>query len=118
MKIAALYVGVNGKKGRAVFAGAPFAKDECVVADPVVLVSPGDVREGSSLSDHLIRWDDTLEAMSCGPTALLNHADVANCRLESDLEAREIRLVAQRDIAEHEELTIRYRCPLWFVPEP
>jgi len=55
-------------------------------------------------------------AIALGYTSLLNHAHAPNCEFIRHIDDLAIDLVALRDIAAGEELTIDYQMTLWFVP--
>ena len=55
-------------------------------------------------------------AIALGYTSLLNHSYMPNCEFIRHIDDLAIDLVALRDIAAGEELTIDYQMTLWFVP--
>ncbi len=74
------------------------------------------------LGDYYFAHPDNPKAglMAYGLMVLCNHADNANADIlwwKSPELGWIADLVATRDIADGEEITYRYRCPLWFSPD-
>lgn len=110
-------------KGRGVLATRAVAEGEPLCADACVTLTAEDCRrlEETSFHGHYFAHPET-EGEGCvvlGPTSLVNHSPDPNCRLEwadTPHAGWIVRLLARRALAEGEELTIDYACPLWFEP--
>ena len=109
--------------GRGVFATEPIAAGTLVDASPV-LVIPSDDWEaltGTAVDGYLWGWgEEGNAAIAFGIVSLVNHSYAPNCRYQHDLDAEVVELLALRDIAVGEELTVNYNGdpdgadPLWF----
>jgi hypothetical protein len=111
-------------KGRGVFAAAPIAKGTVVEAAPVVVVPPEQRRllDKTILHDYYFQWDDGPEGDGRGAVALslvslCNHSRRPNARVWRNEERDTLDLVALAAIAAGEEITIDYKCTLWFEPQ-
>lgn len=105
--------------GRGVFADRAYAQGDTVEICHVVIVPADQVRllVQTSLDDYAFEWFDGALALPTGMGMLFNHsADARNMRLVRDEAQATLEFVAFRDIAQGDELTFDYDCPLSFVP--
>ena len=100
-------------KGRGVVARASFAAGDVIMADPVVEFDEHDVDERSPLFSYPFMWTPGSDVLALGLSNLCNHSASPNTRFEREHETRILRLVALRDIAPGDEITIDYVKP-WF----
>ena len=119
-----------GQRGRGVVAEADIPAGTLIERSPVLVIPPGDraaVDQGIVFT-YVFMWEhDTTEedlyrhegraAIALGYTSLLNHSYTPNCDFVRHIDELVIDLVAHRDIAAGEELTIDYQMTLWFTPE-
>lgn len=115
-------------KGRGVIARHAIGEGEVIDRNPVVVVPREQVAaiERTVLDDYVFRWGDDRDsvAVALGAMSLLSHAYRPNANYVRHPERDELWLVALRDIAAGEELTINYggrpdtRAPVWFEVEP
>ena len=119
-----------GERGRGVVADADIAAGTLVERSPVLVVPPGDraATDDTIVFTYVFMWEhDTTEedlyrhegrsAIALGYTSLLNHSYEPNCDFVRHIDELAIDLVARRDIAAGDELTIDYQMTLWFTPE-
>ena len=110
--------------GRGVFATAPITAGEVFERAPVI-VSPAAEwpnLEKTVIFDYCFAWGPKLEhtAIGLGFASFYNHSYTPNATYVRQLDDLLIELVALRDIATGEELTVNYnndpscRAPLWF----
>jgi hypothetical protein len=125
-----LRIATMGPRGRGVLADAPIGKGELVERSPVLVIPHQDraAVDGTIVFTYVFMWEhDTIEedlyrhegraAIALGFTSLLNHSYAPNCTFIRHIDEFVIDLVALRDIAPGEELTIDYQMTLWFTPE-
>jgi hypothetical protein len=113
---AAVYIKETGTpRGRGVFAGRAFAQGEVVETCPVVPFEPlPDRRLPPDIRRIVFGWGKLLglkrvrPAIALGYGSLYNHSNPAGLRCEGDAINNILRLIAIRDIAADEELTINY----------
>lgn len=103
-----------GARGRGVIASAPIAKGELIERAPVGVYSEKQTQllMENKLDTYLWKWNEgddiTLAAVAFGLISLCNHSSYPSCTIEKDLPGRTISLVALRNIAKDEELTLKY----------
>jgi SET domain-containing protein len=115
-------------KGRGVVARHALRKGELIDRNPVVVMPPEQVAaiERTLLDDYVFIWGERRDhvAMVLGAISLVSHDYSPNAVYERHLELEELWLVALRDIAAGEEITINYtgspagRDALWFDVTP
>ena len=116
-------------RGRGVVADRAIRAGELVERSPVLVIPPQDraAADATVVFTYVFMWEHgTVEedlyrhegrsAIALGYTSLLNHSYTPNCEFIRHIDELAIDLVALRDIAEGEELTIDYQMTLWFVP--
>jgi SET domain-containing protein len=105
-------------RGRGVFAGRRFARGEIVEEAPVILLPEPEwtLLNRTALEHYYYSWTADADALVLGFGCFYNHCDLPNVDARRVLAEERMRYVALRDIEAGEELTIRYRCPLWFEP--
>ena len=119
-----------GQRGRGVVAEADIPAGTLIERSPVLVIPPGDraAVDPTIVFTYVFMWEhDTTEedlyrhegrsAIALGYTSLLNHSYTPNCDFVRHIDELVIDLVAHRDIAAGEELTIDYQMTLWFTPE-
>lgn len=119
-----------GRRGRGVVADAPLRQGQLLERSPVLVIPHADraAADRSIVFTYVFMWEHgTVEedlyrhegraAIALGLTSLLNHSYAPNCTFVRHIDELLIDLVALRDIAEGEELTIDYQMTLWFTPE-
>jgi hypothetical protein len=125
-----LRIGRFGARGRGVVADRAIAAGTLIERSPVLVIPPRDraATDGSIVFTYVFMWEHgTVEedlykhegrsAIALGYTSLLNHSYTPNCEFIRHIDELMIDLVALRDIAAGEELTIDYQMTLWFTPE-
>ncbi len=112
----AVYIKETGTpRGRGVFAGRAFTQDEVVEVCPVVPYDPlPDRRLPLELKRIVFGWGEMLglrrrrPAVALGYGSMYNHSNPASLRCQADATTRVLRLIAVRDIAADEEMTLNY----------
>lgn len=102
---------------RGVFARRTFAAGDVIERCPVIVVPPAQ-REHldlTSLYDYYFDWDGGDAALALGFGSLYNHSADPSARYEKNVAAETIVIVAAREIAAGEEITVSYGRP-WFEP--
>ena len=117
-----LFAGESSIAGRGVFTRVPRSKGEVVEVCPM-MVLPGDqlpLIDETVLYGYYFDWDGTDGALALGLGSLYNHDPTGNVTWELDQEEEVLRIIAVRDIAPGEELTVDYSnggtTELWFDP--
>jgi len=99
-------------KGRGVYAGRRYRKDEVVEISPVIVFEAEYDTLPNSINCVIYDWDGredvTTNALALGHGSLFNHANPANMRCDYQCDKKQIVYVAVDDIAKDEELTINY----------
>jgi SET domain-containing protein len=104
-------------KGRGVVAVEPILSGVLLEVSPVIRLTKKDSPPRDSvLYDYPSLWDDPPygEAIVLGLASILNHSVSPNAKIEADLANQVLRLIAGRDIAAGEEITLDYGIPVWF----
>ncbi len=114
----------NPIKGRGIFAGEPIAAGTLIEAAPVIIVPAEQcpLLDRTILHDYYFHWDGDPDgegrgAVALGLVALCNHSRRPNARVRRNLAQDTLDLVALSPIADGDEVTIDYNCPLWFQPQ-
>lgn len=110
-------------KGRGVFARAAIGSGTLIEAAPVVLV-PAHQRkllDNTILHDYYFVWDgegdDGNAAVALGLVSLCNHSRRPSARVRPNRARETLDLLTLTSIAAGGEITIDYKCPLWFAAE-
>lgn len=103
-------------KGRGVYALSAFAAGQLVEVCPVVLFRRPFAKLPEEIKKMVFHWGQLAgmhgtHALALGYGSMYNHNNPANLRYEADESGLLLRLVAVRDIAAGEELTINYNAP-------
>jgi len=111
-------------KGRGIFAREPLAAGTLIEAAPVIIVPTEQcaLLDRTILHDYYFHWDGDPEgegrgAVALGLIALCNHSRRPNARVRRNPARETLDLMALAPIAEGDEVTIDYNCPLWFQPQ-
>lgn len=102
-------------KNRCVHAISDITKGEIIEIAPVV---PFTVN-GSALNeldDYPIAWRGERDCIAMGISEFINHSQKPNAKWYNNFKNKTITLKAIKDIYKGEEVTIHYRCKLWFKP--
>jgi hypothetical protein len=118
-------MGTLEKRGRAMFASRKFLKGELIERAPVIPINERywPFAEKTILSDYAFDWGEHDEhaAIALGYVSIYNHSYTPNAQLEELLDELMMEVVAIRDIAVGEEITINYngdpasQDQLWFA---
>jgi hypothetical protein len=100
-------------RGRGVFAGREFRAGEPIESCPVVVIEAPFEQLPQALQRMLFSWpaaaaSPAVHALALGYGSLYNGANPANLRFERDVARGLLHLVAARNIACGEELTLNY----------
>ena len=105
-------------KGRGLVATGAISTGTVILTCAVVVYDGADVGRiaKTKLGDYNFRFgrDGRQACIALGDLSLCNHADEPNATLVCDEQALTMSLVTIRPIAPGEEISIRYRRPLWF----
>jgi hypothetical protein len=114
-------VAVDPRKGRCVVARAPIAAGDLIEAAPTIILTAAECAaiDRTILNHYYFHWDGEDEgvwrgAIALGITGLCNHAVPPRARVVRNFADETLDLIAVAPIAEGEEVTIDYNCPLWF----
>ena len=114
---------ISPVRGRGVFARTAILCGTLIEAAPVIVIPVADcpALDRTIIHDYYFHWDGDLEgegrgALGLGLVTLCNHATRANARVERNFARQTLDLIALAPIGPGEEVTIDYRCTLWFEP--
>jgi hypothetical protein len=110
-KISVFY---NEERGFHLISNEYIHKDELISTTAVSLVGFDDIKEYSILRNYPMCWNDEVDCIAFGIINLLNHSENPNIRIENDYENKLLRAYAIKDIYRGIELTMKYRCEIWF----
>jgi SET domain-containing protein len=99
--------------GRGVFACRDIAAGETVERCAVLTMPACEYELVSSLHGYVWCADDDTVVLALGCGSLYNHTDDPSCTAELDLDDATLWIVARRDIAAGEELTVSYGEEYW-----
>lgn len=105
------YIKTIEGKGRCVFAGRDFEEGDLILENHVITYP---FLDDHKLLEYSMAWTDDEDALALGYINLLNHSETPNCKIVDDIDAKIKRLYASSPITRDAELTIRYKCQLWF----
>ena len=107
-------------KGRGVVATRDIAASTAIVTCPVVVYDDTDAARiaKTRLGDYNFRFGERQQraCIVLGVISLCNHAEHPNAEIVCDEREQTVTLVALRPISAGEEISIKYRRPLWFTP--
>lgn len=120
-------VDMGPNKGRGVVAAQDIRKGDLIERAPVLIIPDAD-RTGidpSIIFTYIFMWEKGMveedlykhkgrAGIALGYTSLLNHSYSPNADYVHHIDEQMIDIVALRDIASGEEITIDYRMTLWF----
>ena len=116
-------VRVSPVRGRGVFARTAILPGTLIEAAPVIVIPIADcpALDRTIIHDYYFHWDGDPEgegrgALGLGLVTLCNHASRPNARVERNFTRQTLDLIASVPIGPGEEVTIDYRCTLWFEP--
>ena len=99
-------------KGRGVFAGRAYLKDQVIEISPVIVIEAEYEALPKPIFERIYDWKSIgkipTSALALGHGSLFNHADSANMQFNLDYRKKQISYIAARDIKAGEELTINY----------
>jgi hypothetical protein len=108
-------------RGRGVFARTAIVSGTLIEAAPVIVIPIADcpALDRTIIHDYYFHWDGDPEgegrgALGLGLVTLCNHASRPNARVERNFARQTLDLIASSPIGPGEEVTIDYRCTLWF----
>jgi hypothetical protein len=114
---------VSPVRGRGIFARTAIVSGTLIEAAPVIVIPIADcpALDRTIIHDYYFHWDGDPEgegrgALGLGLVTLCNHASRPNARVERNLVRQTLDLIASSLIGPGEEVTIDYRCTLWFEP--
>jgi hypothetical protein len=114
---------ISRVRGRGVVARTAIASGTLIEAAPVIVIPIADcpALDRTIIHDYYFHWDGDPEgegrgALGLGLVTLCNHASRPNARVERNFAWQTLDLIASASIAPGEEVTIDYRCTLWFEP--
>ena len=114
--------------GRGMFAVRNFLKGELIERAPIIPVNEKQWPNAAKtiLSDYAFDWGEKDEhaAIALGYISVYNHSYTPNAQLEQMLDELMMEIIAIKDIAQGEQITINYngdpekKDPLWFMERP
>lgn len=118
-------MGIVEGHGRGMFAVRAFAKGELIERAPIIPIDEKKWPNAAKtiLSDYAFDWGEKDEhaAIALGYTSIYNHSYSPNAQLEQMLDELMMEIIAIKDIAAGQEITINYngdpakQDPLWFT---
>lgn len=119
-----LYIMESATRGKGVFAGEPISEGDIIEVCHIIKIPKSElpIIHKTALHDYYFLWGENLEeaVIALGFGSLYNHTVWSNADFILDLENETIDIVALRDIAAGEEITLNYHGesgdeePLWF----
>lgn len=126
-RLAHIYFAASSLGGRGVFTSAAIPEGTVLEICPVIVLPPEEVPaiHGTRLHDYYFSWgwNDDQCAIALGFGSLYNHAYEPNARYLVDIDDETLEIIALRDIAPGEEITVSYngdpgdKTPVWFHPD-
>jgi uncharacterized protein len=123
----AIFIDQSPLGGRGVFAAEPIKEGEMIEICPVLVMNSGDMAllDKTYLYDYYFLWGESGEdcAVALGFGSLYNHFCPSNADYDMDFDNKNIEIIAVRDIAMGDEITINYHgdpidpSPTWFMLE-
>lgn len=110
--IKGLYIQDTPDKGRGVFCLLPIIAGTMIEISPVLVMSGADRKllDQTSLKDYIFEWGQDLQqcVTAWGYLSMYNHSYSSNAEYYMDFEQQIMTIIAVRDIAVGEEITINY----------
>ena len=110
-------------RGRGVFAREAIAPGTVIESAPVIILPAEDcpALDQTVIHDYYFHWDGDAEgdgrgALGLGLVTLCNHSGRPCARVDRNYAWQTLDLVATTPIRPGDEITIDYRCTLWFKP--
>ena len=110
-------------RGRGVFAREAIAPGTVIECAPVIILPAEDcpALDQTVIHDYYFHWDGDAEgdgrgALGLGLVTLCNHSGRPCARVDRNYAWQTLDLVATTPIRPGDEITIDYRCTLWFKP--
>ena len=110
-------------RGRGVFARTAIVSGTLIEAAPVIVIPIADcpALDRTIIHDYYFHWDGDAEgdgrgALGLGLVTLCNHSGRPCARVDRNYAWQTLDLVATTPIRPGDEITIDYRCTLWFEP--
>lgn len=110
-------------RGRGVFAREAIAPGTVIESAPVIILPAEDcpALDQTVIHDYYFHWDGDAEgdgrgALGLGLVTLCNHSGRPCARVDRNYARQTLDLVATTPIRPGDEITIDYRCTLWFKP--
>lgn len=105
-------------KGRGVYADKKISKGSIIEVCPVIIIPNDQIKK--SLECYVYYWDKKSCAIALGYGSLYNHSYDAAALYRYRVVAKELVIVARKDIYAEDEITINYnyivsdKTPVWF----
>ncbi len=118
-----LYITHHPKKGRGVYCLQAIAEGSIIEVCPLIIIPEKDTQllDKTYLFHYYFKWENNQSAIALGYGSLYNHAALPNAESVNLIDSAELRIVAIKDIAAGEEITLNYQgtakepgCKLWF----
>jgi uncharacterized protein len=110
-------------RGRGLFAREAIAPGTLIESAPVIILPAEDcpALDQTIIYDYYFHWDGNADgegrgALGLGLVTLCNHSGHPCARVDRNYPRQTLDLVATAPIGPGDEITIDYRCTLWFKP--
>jgi uncharacterized protein len=110
-------------RGRGLFAREAIAPGTLIESAPVIILPAEDcpALDQTIIYDYYFHWDGNADgegrgALGLGLVTLCNHSGHPCARVDRNYARQTLDLVATASIRPGDEITIDYRCTLWFKP--
>jgi len=108
-------------RGRGLFAREAIAPGTLIESAPVIILPAEDcpALDQTIIYDYYFHWDGNADgegrgALGLGLVTLCNHSGLPCARVDRNYARQTLDLVATAPIRPGDEITIDYRCTLWF----
>jgi len=109
--------------GRGVFACEEILRGTVIESAPVIILPAKDcpALDRTVIYEYYFHWDGDPDgegrgALGLGLVTLCNHSSLPSARVDRNYDQDTLDLIATTSIEPGEEVTIDYRCTLWFEP--
>jgi SET domain-containing protein len=110
-------------RGRGVFAREAIAPGTLIEAAPIIILPTEEcpALDRTIIHNYYFHWDGDPDgegrgALGLGLVTLCNHSSRPSARVDRNYDQDTLDLIATTSIEPGEEVTIDYRCTLWFEP--